>query len=96
LTGELVDGTSLCKPVAGTVSETFRSTRGSERTVVESNVSKNINDQYWRVSAVKITNEDTTETFEYFVRELRIYQTLGTSKFSESGAYFICDFVDIE
>jgi len=98
LTGNLVEGTSFCEAVAGTVSETFQSTRDGNSLSEDSDttvttVSKEIDDPYWRV----IVENDDAETIEYFVRKLLIYQTFSNSTgvYRPEDEYFICDFVDI-
>jgi len=90
LTGQLIDGSSLCEPVAGTASMTYW-TNNSGSAVTESTaitvttVSKELEDPYWRV----VSLGDDNETTESFAREFRI----GSSG-DPDDAYFICDFVD--
>jgi len=86
LTGRLIEGSSLCEPVAGTFTETRQSNLGGSTTAVTT-VSKEIDDLYWRV----VTTTDESETIEYFARELRILH----DPTDEESALFICDFVDI-
>ena len=95
LTGTLIDGTSLCEPVAGTFSATYRDTPTE---VSEYLISKEIDDRYWRVSKQLTTNRSVTniETTEYFVRELIKYLPPSTlsSEVAPENKYFNCDFVD--
>lgn len=95
LTGELIDGSSLCEPVSGTVVVTNRDNRNNRTSggnVYVSTITKAIDDPYWRVERVSALGDGTeVETVEYFVRDLRIQASL-----EEPGAYgFICDFVEI-
>ncbi len=83
LTGKIIEGTSLCKPTAGTTTTTFRTNPGNSVTV--STASKEQGDRYWRVS---VDGRD-----DYFVRELRIF---GYPLNNPDHAFFICDFVDFE
>ena len=85
LIGRIIEGSSLCKPVAGTFMVTRRSNY-LDGSVVVTTVSKEIDDRYWKV--VRVTNDVATR--EYFARELKI---LNRPDFPES-AFFICDFVD--
>lgn len=82
ITGELIEGTSFCKPVSGTVSSTSMTTGGSPRTT---SISKEIDDSYWRVKFVIGDDEPT----EYFARELHA----SSGDFPEV-TLLKCDFVD--
>lgn len=89
LTERLIEGTSLCEPVAGTFSEKRQSNYESpdlSTTTVVTTVSKEIDDPYWRVVTVK-SDSDTTE---YFARDLHILH----DRDDEESDYFTCDFVD--
>ena len=86
LTGRLIEGSSLCEPVAGTFTETRQNNLGGSTTAVTT-VSKEIDDLYWRV----VTASNESETIEYFARELRILHDPD----DEESALFLCDFVDI-
>jgi len=91
LTGQLIEGTSLCQPVSGTVTLTQRSTYRTSAFETSINdyditISKEIDDLYWRVT--RVTNE--TDVVEYFARELQIL--FHPDK--PDSAYFICDFVE--
>ena len=104
LTSQLVDGTSMCKAVAGTHSSSFISRSDGIR-VTTFFVSKERDDPYWRVEkeVTRIefpsgTEERTLlETTEYFVRELNFGGALnfGGNLDPENPELFICDFVDI-
>ena len=70
LTGEIIEGTSLCQPVAGTV-QRVKSYGGQAETnqrTETTSISKEIDDQYWKIKSVT-TGNDPTET-AYFSREL--------------------------
>jgi len=90
LTGKLIEGSSLCKPVAGTFTETSNRNNNSypEVTTVVTTVSKEIDDWYWRV----VILENDSVTTEYFVSDLKI----ANVRDDEDGesAFFKCDFVD--
>ncbi len=92
LTGKIIDGSSHCKPVAGTFTSIHRTNRtGYASEFVDSrsvSISKENSDRYWRVVAVDHLNDN--EITEYFVRELKILRNNGPD-----DAYFICDFVDL-
>lgn len=84
LTGELIEGTSYCKPVAGTATLSYRTFPGSfEGSTI---ISKTIEDLYWRITIVR--GENTTS--EYFARKLILYAQAGNPQ----NANFLCDFVD--
>ncbi|MFK7890205.1 MAG: hypothetical protein AB8B63_05265, partial [Granulosicoccus sp.] len=94
LTGKLIEGSSLCQPVAGTFTATnwTSSVRGQYESIEEISISKNMEDRYWRVEIVDDNIlEDTLKIREYFVRELRIRQRTDVP----DSAHFICDFADI-
>ncbi|MFK8081737.1 MAG: hypothetical protein AB8B97_15735 [Granulosicoccus sp.] len=94
LTGELVEGSSLCKPVAGTFTATnwTTSVRGQYESIEEISISKDMEDRYWRVEIVDDNIlDDTLKIRAYFVRELRIRQRADVP----DSAHFICDFADI-
>jgi len=85
LVGRRIPNSSLCKPVSGTASLTQRLSFNGDNLLV-TNVSKDIDDQYWRI----VETRNDTEVLEYFVRELKI---VHDPDFPDS-ANFICDFVD--
>lgn len=99
-TGELVDETSLCKPVAGTFSETHTS-NGYVQRIITTFVSKEIDDKYWRATEERkelvypqmpnLTTYYDVTISEFFVRDLHF----GGSARGEKQKFFICDFVDI-
>ena len=84
LIGKVIKGTSLCRPVAGTVSTTRR-TKDGQYTV---NITKDTDDRHWSIGS------------SYFIRELVMLESYcgtncGTYTLSEpDDDYFICDFVD--
>lgn len=90
LIGRLIEGTSLCEPIAGTVTTTQRSNRGDGENYTFT-ISKSIDDQYWRVGS---------GTSGYFVREINmLWSYCGTTcgSYTEpepNDKYFTCDFVD--
>lgn len=89
LTGKLIEGSSLCKPVAGTFTETRLDNyeySDVDTNIVITTVSKEIDDPYWRL----VTVRNSSETTEYFVRELQIFFDPD----DEDSAYFTCDFVE--
>lgn len=90
LTGALIEGTSQCKPVAGTFSATYRTSPGG---VTEYSIRKELGDSYWRVVRV----DDEAETTEFFVRELIMFVPRGSDvdTVPPEEKYFTCDFVDI-
>lgn len=98
ITGQLVDGTSLCEAIAGTYSLTHRG-NGNSQFSRQTLISKAIDDLYWRVETESIRTvfnngdvvSEDVQASEYFVRELRF--TNNTN--SENPNLFICDFVDI-
>ena len=85
--GVLIEGTSLCKPVSGTMSRIRGSTRNSFpfRTTTIT-VSKEEGDQFWRV-----VDENEEETIEYFARELRLRYSVADRDYPT----FICTSVDL-
>lgn len=87
LTGRLIEGTSLCKPVAGTFTETRQTNYIdlSDKTIVTT-ASKKIDDPYWKV----VTTDTNSGTIEYFARDLEILHDTD----DEDSAFFTCDFVD--
>jgi len=90
LVGKIVEGSTLCIPVAGTVFTTH-----SNNTVggnMETTISKEMDDEYWRVVNEETTN-DGIEITEYFARELRM-RGVGRASTSPETKYFKCDFVD--
>ncbi len=91
LTGNLIEGSSLCKPVAGSavITHWTVSVRGRYASILTTTVSKEIDDPYWRV--VEVEN-NMLETREYFVRELRVQQRTA----DPDAAFFVCDFVDLK
>jgi len=90
LIGRLIEGTSLCEPIAGTVTTTNRSNRGDSDNYTVT-ISKGVEDQYWRVGS---------GTNGYFARDLNMLRsycgtTCGTYTEPEpDDKYFTCDFVD--
>jgi len=89
LTGQLIEGTSLCEPVAGTFTETRQNNFDSSdlsTTTITTSVTKEMDDEYWRVT----TTDARAIAFEYFARKLVI---LEDSRDADS-AFFTCDFVD--
>jgi len=93
LTGKLVEGTSLCEPVAGTFTETRKTNYRIDRDIYHSHLpivvttaSKEIDDPYWRV----VVERDDTKINEYFARKLEIFHEPD----DEESAFFTCDFVD--
>lgn len=86
LIGELIEGTSRCKPVSGTATLTYRTSPGSFEGITT--VSKTSEDLYWRVTI----GDSENITSEYFARELVIHG-LGLEAGSPK-ANFLCDFVD--
>ena len=80
-----IEGSSLCKPVAGTFTESFdtNNTSSGPRTT---SISKEVDDLYWK--AVETTTNLTTE---FFIRDLFIY---GDADDEPIDIYFTCDFVD--
>lgn len=96
LTGELVDGSSYCTPAYGTILQTYRSSRVSEVTLVDTTVTKDVNDPYWRVITVVKKDDAEADNFEHFARDLIIYQPTGTNTIRPENANFKCDFVDFD
>lgn len=94
LMGNLIEGTSLCEPVAGTFTASHQ-TADPDISVVVTTVSKDIDDPYWRVIVedddANNLSDNESQTREYFVRELRILQREAAPE----SAFFICDFVDL-
>lgn len=75
LIGELIEGTSLCQAVAGTAETTFSNSDTSLFPAIitsegTTSISKEIDDQYWRVEGTRVDREGIVTTFEYFAREL--------------------------
>lgn len=78
LTGEVIEGTSLCKPATGTVeSETTRPLDNTAPEIRET-ITKEIGDQHWKVKFT-VTGSEPSET-EYLAREF--------------NSTFQCDFVE--
>ena len=98
LTGHLIEETSFCEPVAGIVSFEYRENYWDNAglTTTSTTVSKEIEDQYWRVVSVR-ANDEISEMTEYFVRELVIHRPYisASAEIAPEFKYFICDFVDI-
>ena len=67
LIGEVVDGTPFCQPIAGTVVSDTTSPRDDNGISYQISISKEIDDQYWRVKSIE-TGPDSSET-EYLARE---------------------------
>jgi len=89
LTGKRIEGSSLCKPVAGTFTETRQNNYDNSdlsTTIVVTTASKELDDPYWRVVSV----HNDSETTEYFARDLEILRDSD----DEDSAFFRCDFVD--
>ena len=85
-TATKIEGTSLCKPIAGTFTESLNSNLGPvQRTLT---ISKEVDDRYWRAVEVEASTNSTTE---FFIRELFIF---GNTDDEPIDIYFICDFVD--
>lgn len=90
LIGRVIDGTSLCEPIAGTFTTTYSSNRngGENYTLI---YSKGIDDLYWRLGGSESS---------YFAREMIVLRSYcGTSCGSHTlpepeDKYFTCDFVD--
>jgi len=110
LRGKRIDGTRLCQPVAGNVSMDVRTnaTTGSFITTefISTNISKSIDDQYWRVvvenSLDRPTGSEVTGRSEYFARSLRVMLLDVTANSGVGGedsvleeANFICDMVEL-
>jgi len=104
ITGQLIEGTSFCKAVSGTFSETFVD-NSSGQTIFVTFVSKNIDDPYWRVNVERrerinfLTpdNFDVTTT-EHFVRDIHFSHNVSnnpTEFTTDDPTVFKCDFVDI-
>lgn len=93
LIGSVIDQSSLCKPVSGTVKIT-RSTNETSNGDVETEttvVSKEADEPNWTVSVV--LNDDETTRSEYSARTLTALP-FQVGSLENSGADFICDFVD--
>jgi len=84
LIGELIEGTSRCKPISGTATLTYRTSPGSFEGITT--VSKTSEDLYWRVTL----GDSDKVTSEYFARDLIIH---GRGSVPQN-ANFLCDFVD--
>jgi len=86
-TATKIESSTLCKPIAGTFTESLNSNRGPvQRTLT---ISKEVDDRYWRAVEVEAI---TNTTMEYFIRELFIF---GNTDDEPIDIYFICDFVDL-
>lgn len=93
LIGSVIDQSSLCKPVSGTVKIT-RSTNETSNGDVETEttvVSQEADEPNWTVSVV--LNDDETTRSEYSARTLTALP-FQVGSLENSGADFICDFVD--
>ena len=66
ITGELIDATSLCQPVSGTISRTHGTNREGPYSTESITVSKEVDDPYWKV----ITVSRNGDAEEYLAREL--------------------------
>ena len=89
LIGRLIEGTTVCEPVAGTYVSIQTSNLSGGR-YSETSVSKDISEPYWRVSKVFNTRENSeVVTTEYFVREL----SMPAGDYLEEDG-FICDVVE--
>lgn len=67
LIGEPIEGTTFCQPVAGTVESKKTRPRDTNGTSNRTTITKEIDDQYWRVRST-VTGEEPSET-EYLARE---------------------------
>lgn len=95
LTGRLIEGTSFCEAIAGTISQTYSENYSSFPDVITTvtTVVKEIDDPYWRVESASSSNEISV----YFARELVINRPVGSTpavELAPENKYFICDFVD--
>jgi len=86
-TATKIEDTPLCKPVAGTFTESL-STNSTSTVPRTTTISKDVDDRYWRVTIVDTRTNSTTE---FFIRELFIN---GSTDDEPTDIYFICDFVD--
>ena len=109
LRGNIIEGSRLCEPVSGNVSMEVRTnaTTGSASRIefISTNISKEVDDQYWRV-VVENSIESPTETVpsegsEYFARNLRVLLLDVNANSGVRGedsvfeeASFICDLVE--
>ena len=91
LIGRLIEGTSVCEPIAGTYYSLY--TNNSNRsTYSETSVSREIGEPYWRVTKVSNTYKNPElVTTEYFARELSMS---AGDLIEENG--FICDVVEFK
>jgi len=85
LTGKLIEGTSFCKPVSGTVLRTHTTNRSSFPISPNGTtlISKDADDLYWKVVN---NDEDSATTAEYFARELHLFRQTDPQ-----SATFKCD-----
>jgi len=68
LVGELVEGTTFCKPTSGSATKTRSSNRSTIPYIHTTTISKAPDDQYWRVSEPSSDGSN----HEYFARELNL------------------------
>jgi len=111
LRGNLIEGSRLCQPVSGNVSMEVRTnaTTGSVSTieVTSTTISKEVDDQYWRV-VVEISVESPFTGIEeiggseYFARSLQAVlldvntnSGIGGEDSVREDANFICDMVEL-
>ena len=95
LIGERIEGTSLCKPVAGSIYSTYRAIPGTP--LSESVIRKEKGDRYWKAASIL----DGVETVGLLFRDVKMYRLWG---FADKGAgpqtldddYFICDFPEFD
>ena len=80
LIGEIIDGTAFCQPVAGTFDNQTTSPRDINGTNFHTTITKDIDDQYWRVKST-VTGSEFSE-IEYLARIF--------------DANFQCEFVEFQ
>ena len=98
LIGQKIEGTSLCEPISGTVSTTYR--RNPDAMIEHTTISKAVDDPYWRVVNVREDLvQDSMDASMYFVRQFLILRNYGTNygtytPVAPGDDFFICDFAD--
>ena len=92
VTGELIEGTSRCKPIFGTISRSHGTNRSNFFNSSTITVSKEEGDQYWWVVEEVGLLSGENEIIEYFARDLILS---GSNAEDREYPTFICTFVDL-
>jgi len=94
VTGHLIEGTSFCKVVSGTITERYNNNYNGRRATTLT-ITRESADDFWRVSKVD-DRDGEIATSEYFARELSMHMIrFGYQNKVSKNDYFFCDFTDL-